>query len=111
MTKEFIQTLRDPNTRWILIGPPIVQMLIFGYAATLEVNHVAVAVLDRDNTLESRELAADFTGSRYFDVKKYASSRDELREGIDRGDFSIAVEIESGFSQQMRKGRAPRCRC
>jgi ABC-2 type transport system permease protein len=105
LTKEFIQTLRDPHTRWILIGPPIVQMLIFGYAATLEVKHVGMAVLDRDNTQESRELVASFTGSRYFSIQKYASDRDELRDGIDRGDFLVAVEINAGFAQRMRKGQ------
>lgn len=105
LTKEFIQTLRDPHTRWILIGPPIIQMLVFGYAATLEVKHVAMAVLDHDNTPESRQLVADFRGSRYFDVKKYAARRDELRDGIDRGDFLVAIEIDSGFAQRMDKGQ------
>src|SRR5579871_297861 len=105
LAKEFIQTLRDPHTRWILIGPPIIQMLVFGYAATLEVKHVAIAVLDRDNTQESRQLVADFYASRYFDIKKYAAGRDELRNGIDRGDFLLAMEIDSGFAQRMRKGQ------
>jgi len=45
LRKEFIQTLRDPHTRFVLIGPPIIQMLVFGYAATMEVKHVALAVL------------------------------------------------------------------
>jgi ABC-2 type transport system permease protein len=105
LTKEFIQTLRDSHTRWILIGPPIIQMLIFGYAATLEVKHVAMAVLDRDNTQESRALVAGFSGSRSFSIKRYAASRDELRDGIDRGDFVIAVEINAGFAQRMRNGQ------
>jgi ABC-2 type transport system permease protein len=103
--KEFIQTLRDPHTRFLLIGPPVVQMFVFGYAATLEVKHVGLAVLDLDNTQESRELVAHFSASRYFDIKKYAVRSDELREGIDRGDFLMALEIDSGFAQRLRNGQ------
>jgi ABC-2 type transport system permease protein len=103
--KEFIQTLRDPHTRFLLIGPPVVQMFVFGYAATLEVKHVGLAVLDLDDTQESRELVAHFSASRYFDLKKYALRRDELREGIDRGDFLVALEIDSGFAQRLRNGQ------
>ena len=104
LTKEFIQTLRDPHTRFLLFGPPIIQMFIFGYAATLEVKHVALAVLDQDNTQESRELVSHFSASRYFALKKYAARRDELREGIDRGDFLLAIEIDSGFAERLRNG-------
>ncbi len=95
LRKEFIQTLRDPHTRFLLIGPPIIQMLVFGYAATMEVKHVGLAVLDLDNTQESRELVSHFSASRYFDLEKYARQRDELREGIDRGDFLVALEMSA----------------
>ncbi len=105
LRKEFIQTLRDPHTRFLLIGPPIIQMLVFGYAATMEVKHVGLAVLDLDNTQESRELVSHFSASRYFDLEKYARQRDELREGIDRGDFLVALEIHSGFAQRLRNGQ------
>lgn len=96
LKKEFIQTLRDPHTRWILFGPALIQMFIFGYAATMEIKHVSLAVLDQDNTQESRELISHFSASRYFRITKYVSERDELRKGIDRGDFLLAVEIDSG---------------
>jgi len=105
LRKEFIQTLRDPHTRFLLIGPPIIQMLVFGYAATMEVKHVALAALDLDNTQESRELISRFSGSRYFDLEKFARRRDELREGVDRGDFLLALEIHSGFAQRLRNGQ------
>ena len=105
LKKEFIQTLRDPHTRWILFGPALIQMFIFGYAATMEIKHVSLAVLDQDNTQESRELISHFSASRYFRITKYVSERDELREGIDRGDFLLAVEIDSGFAQRLRNGQ------
>lgn len=103
--KEFIQTLRDPHTRWLLFGPALIQMFIFGYAATMEIKHVSLAVLDQDNTQESRELVSHFAASRYFNVKEYVSQRDELRTGIDRGDFLLGVEIDSGFAQRLRNGQ------
>ncbi len=105
LRKEFIQTLRDPRTRWMLIGPPIIQMLVFGYAATLDVKHVELAVLDLDNTQESRELASHFSASRYFDIKTHATQREELRDGIDRGDVLAALEIDSGFAEHLRNGQ------
>lgn len=105
LRKEFIQTLRDPRTRWLLIGPPIIQMLVFGYAATLEVKHVDFAVLDLDRSQESRELISRFSASRYFDLKKIAVRRDELRYGIDHGDFLLALEIDAGLASRLRNGQ------
>ncbi len=105
LRKEFLQTLRDPHTRALLIVPPLIQMLVFGYAATLDVKHVALGVLDLDNTQESRELISRFSSSRYFDLKKYALRRDDLREGIDRGDFLLTLEINSGFAARLRNGQ------
>jgi len=105
LRKEFIQTLCDPHTRFLLIGPPIIQMFVFGYAATLEVKHVGMAVLDLDNTQESRELLSHFSASRYFDIKEYVVRRGALREGIDRGDFLMGLEIDSGFAQRLRNGQ------
>lgn len=105
LRKEFVQTLRDPHTRWLLFAPPIIQMVVFGYAATMDVKHVALAVLDLDNTQESRELVSRFSSSRYFDLKQYALRRDDLREGIDRGDFLLTLEIDSGFAARLRNGQ------
>jgi len=105
LRKEFIQTLRDPRTRWMLIGPPVIQMLVFGYAATLDVKHVNLAVLDLDNTQESRELISDFSASRYFDIKTYATRREQLRNGLDRGEDLLALEIDAGFARRLRNGQ------
>jgi drug efflux transport system permease protein len=102
LLKEFRQTLRDPRTRFVLFAPPIIQMMVFGYAATLEVKHVQFAVLDRDNTQESREFVSRLTASRYFDLMLRAQRPEELRQGIDRGDFLLAIQIDSGFAQDLR---------
>ena len=103
--KEFIQTLRAPQMRWLLFGPPLLQMLVFGYAATLDVKNVTLSVLDLDNTQESRELVARFSSSHYFHLNQYATRREDLREGLDRGDILAAMEINSGFAQHLRNGQ------
>ena len=54
--------------RMVIIGFPVFQTLIFGYAVSLDVRHVKLAVVDRDNTPASRELVARFTGSDFFDA-------------------------------------------
>ncbi|MGB6431081.1 MAG: ABC transporter permease [Candidatus Acidiferrales bacterium] len=105
VVKEFIQTLRDPRTRFVLFVPPIIQMLVFGYAATLEVKHVSIAVLDRDNTQDSRALIQRFTSSPYFDLRETATKTDQIRDWIDRGDVLLAIEIDRGFSQRLQGGQ------
>ena len=64
--KEFIQALRDPRMRSILFLPPLIQLLIFGYAASLDVDNAKIAWMDQDHTPESRELLSEFEGSGRF---------------------------------------------
>ena len=108
LVKEFIQVFRDTRTRTLLFVPPIVQMLIFGYAATLEVRHIPIAVLDYDNSQVSRELLSRFTASPYFDVRTYLSDRREIGNLIDRGGVTVALQINGGFAQDLGKGQTAR---
>ena len=105
LIKEFIQTLRDKRTRFILIGPPIIQMMIFGYAANYEIRHVPTVVLDLDHSQESRELISRFTSSPYFDVQRQLTDSRQLGDLIERGDATAGLEIDAGFAQQLRKGQ------
>jgi ABC-2 type transport system permease protein len=104
IVKELIQVLRDKRTRFILIIPPIVQMLVFGYAATYEVRHVATAVVDLDHSQESRDLVSRFTSSPYFDVQWQLWDSRQLGDLIDQGKATVGLEIHAGFAQQLRKG-------
>src|SRR5579862_5049386 len=70
LVKEFIQLWRDKWGRFRLIVPPVLQLLLFGYAATFEVYHVSTVVLDLDRTQESRELVARFTSSDRLNIVK-----------------------------------------
>jgi len=105
LIKEFIQVFRDKRTRILLFAPPIVQMLIFGYAATYEIHHVATVVLDLDHSQESRELVSRFTSSPYFDVQHQLTDSRQVGDLIDRGQATIALQINPGFAEDLRKGQ------
>jgi ABC-2 type transport system permease protein len=104
LIKEFIQVFRDKRTRVILIGPPILQMLIFGYAATFEIRHVPTAVLDLDHSQESRDLVSRFTSSPYFNVERQLVRPRQIRDLIDSGYATVGLEIDAGFAQKLRQG-------
>jgi len=105
LIKEFIQVFRDKRTRFLLFGPPIIQMVIFGYAATFEIHHVPTVVLDLDHSQESRELLSRFSSSPYFDVQRRLTDSRQIGELIDQGKATVGLEIHAGFAQNLRKGR------
>jgi ABC-2 type transport system permease protein len=105
LIKEFIQVFRDKRTRFVLFAPPIIQMLIFGYAATFEIHHVPTVVLDLDHSQESRELLSRFSSSPYFDVQRQLTDYRQLGDLIDRGEATVGLEINAGFAQNLRKGQ------
>ena len=106
IVKEFIQVFRDRRTRFILIIPPIIQMLVFGYAANYEVHHIPTVVLDYDHSQESRELISRFQSSSYFDVEPQANDSRQIASLIEEGKATVGIEIHAGFAQNLRKGQA-----
>ena len=105
LIKEFIQVFRDKRTRFVLFGPPIIQMLVFGYAATFEIHHVPTVVLDLDHSQESRELISRFSSSPYFDVQRQLTDYRQIGDLIDQGKATVGLEINAGFAQNLRNGR------
>jgi ABC-2 type transport system permease protein len=105
LIKEFIQVFRDKRTRFILIGPPIIQMLVFGYAANYEIRHVPTVVLDLDHSQESRELISRFTSSPYFDVQRELTNSRQLSDEIEQGKAMTGLEIDAGFAAKLRSGQ------
>jgi ABC-2 type transport system permease protein len=104
--KEFQQLRRDKWARFRLTVPVLLQMILFGYAATFEVFHVSTAVLDLDHTQESRELISRFLFSGRFDVVKIARTPNDIQAAINRSEASIAIVIQAGFSENLRKGQS-----
>ncbi len=103
--KEFLQLRRDKYARFRLLAPPIIQLLVYGYAATFEVHRVATAVLDLDHSQESRELLSRFTSSGRFVVSATLQDRTQVIETIDRGEASLVLHIHPGFAALLRKGQ------
>lgn len=105
LIKEFIHVFRDKRARFLLFGPPVVQMLVFGYAATYEIRHISLAVLDLDHTQESRELVSRFAATEYFDLQRELTAPSQIPDLIDRGEVTLALQIHPGFSEDLRKGQ------
>jgi ABC-2 type transport system permease protein len=105
LRKEFRSVLRDPRMRMVIFGLPVVQTLIFGYAVSLDVRHVRLGVLDRDQTPASRALVARFTGSSYFDAVAYTQDEAVARRLIDASDAAAILQINSGYEACLRGGR------
>jgi ABC-2 type transport system permease protein len=105
IVKEFLQLRRDKYARFRLIVPPLIQMLIYGYAATFEVNRVEVAIIDFDHSQESRDLISRFTYTGRFEVAKVLANEQELKSLIGNSDIPMALKIEPGFAELLRKGQ------
>ncbi len=102
--KELIQVLRDKRLRMTLIFPPLFQLFIFGYAANMDVKNIRTAVRDLDQSVESRDLIARFSSSKYFDIVSFPQSPKEIESLIKKGDIALSIEIPSDFSRKLKKG-------
>jgi ABC-2 type transport system permease protein len=106
LVKEFIQIRRDASARFRLIVPPLIQVIVFGYAATFEVFSVSMATLDLDRSQESRELISRFTYTGRFHVVDVAQTQGEVDAAIERSDAAVAIVIHAGFAQSLRNGQS-----
>ena len=102
--KEFHQLRRDPKMLGINFFAPMFQLIILGYAATLDVRDIPIIVYDMDNSRTSREFAAKFTESGYFSFTRFAGSYDDIDQAIDSRSASIAVVIPVDFSNNLLSG-------
>jgi ABC-2 type transport system permease protein len=106
--KEFRQTLRDPRARALLIGPPVVQLIIFGFAVNLDVENVRTAWIDFDRTAASRELRAGFEGSPNFTITHEPETTAEVTGLIEHGEVDLVLTVEHGFSADLNRGEQGR---
>jgi ABC-2 type transport system permease protein len=102
--KELIQVLRDKRLRMTLIVPPLFQLIVFGYAANLDVKHIRMAVRDLDQSVDSRELIARFSSSKYFDAVSLPETPGEIEHLIKKGEIILSIEIPSDYSRKLKKG-------
>jgi ABC-2 type transport system permease protein len=100
--KEFIQVWRDRRLRIFLFLPPIVQLIIYGYAINFDIKQVPFAVFDEDRTQASEQLISRFTSSEYFRLTHFIDSETQLRDLIDRSQITLAVRIPQGFADTLK---------
>ena len=106
LIKEFLELRRDTWARFRLIVPPIIQVIVFGYAATFEVYAVSTATLDLDHSQESRELISRFAYSGRFHIVDVAQSQAEIDAAIERSQATVAIVVHPGFAELLRKGQS-----
>jgi ABC-2 type transport system permease protein len=105
IVKELLVVLRDPRSRVVLVGPPIVQLVVFAFAATLEVKNVDIVVLDRDEGSAGAELVRRIQGSPTFRTVTPVHDRSEVRSAVDRQRAIAAVAIGPSFSRDLAAGQ------
>src|SRR5215471_12955833 len=97
--KEFYHIWRDKRTMFILLGMPIVQIIIFGFALTNEVKNADIAVLDNSKDATTASLITQIDASRYFALKKNLTSYDQVEEEFKKGNIKVAIVFPQHFQE------------
>src|SRR5688572_11954182 len=102
--KEFLHILRDPRSLGLALALPLLMILLFGYALSLDVDRIATVIHDNDRTPESREIIEQFRGSRYFDIQDSPADQAGIEESLDRNVVLLAVVIPRGYARDLLSG-------
>ena len=105
MLKEFLALLKDKQSRLVLIAPPIIQLMVFGYAATYDLNHVAYAVYNEDTGAGSRQMLARFEGSRTFQLVGYLNNEGQIAPLINKKQALMVLHIGPHFTRDLLLNR------
>jgi ABC-2 type transport system permease protein len=106
--KEFLALLKDPRSRMVLIVPPMIQLLVFGYAATFDLKHIPYALYNEDRGAASRDLVAAFDGAPAFQRVATLHAEGEIAPLVDRRDVLVVVHLGPRFSADLAsRGSAP----
>jgi drug efflux transport system permease protein len=99
--KELLAVLRDAKSRMVLVGPPLIQLMVFGYAATFDLNHVPVAIYDKDPSQASRDLIARFLGAPTFRLVAMLKSDRRIDGLIDSRQAQLVLVIDRRFTRDL----------
>ncbi len=99
--KEFLHVLRDWRSLYLSLCIPIILIMLFGYALTLDLRKVPTVVLDQSRSSQSRELIKLFAGSPYFSIIGYPDAYPDLQLALDRGTAMIAIVVPSDFAEKI----------
>lgn len=105
--RESKELLRDPVRLLFALFGALFMMVIFGYGISLDVEHIAFAALDQDQSPHSRAYLEAFRSSRYFDERAPIANADELHRRLQRSELKLALEIPPGFGRDLLAGRQP----
>jgi len=105
--KEFIQMRRDRLTFGMMVGIPLLQLVLFGYAINSDPKHLPTAVQDNDRGVFARDLTWGMKNSGYFDFRDRADDQRQVRQLLDRGDASFVLTIPPGFTRGLLRGERP----
>jgi ABC-2 type transport system permease protein len=103
--KEFLHIRRDPRSLALSLAVPLLMLLMFGWALTLDVDRIPTYVYDWDATPESRALIDQFRGSRYFDVQRYVHDYAPIDKEIDRSRILMAIVVPRNYARDIQEGR------
>jgi ABC-2 type transport system permease protein len=103
--KELLAVLKDRKSRMVLIGPPLIQLVVFGYAATFDLNRVPIAVYDEDRSAASRDLIAHFVGSPVFQQVASLESARDVAPLIDSRKAALVLSIDRRFTRDLLRHR------
>jgi ABC-2 type transport system permease protein len=99
--KEFYHILRDRRTMFILLGMPIVQIIIFGFALTNEVKNARIAIFDQSKDISTNALISQISSSRYFDVEDNLHSYKEIEKTFRKGSIKLAIVFPENFHNDL----------
>jgi ribosome-dependent ATPase len=105
MRREALELRRDPIRATLATLGSVILMLVIGYGINMDVQNLAFAVLDRDDTAISRDYVLQIAGSRYFTEKPPITDYEDLDRRMRSGEISLAIEIPPGFGRDVARGR------
>jgi len=105
--KEFIQMMRDRATLAMMVGIPLLQLVIFGFAINSDPKHLPTAIISEDNSIFSRRIIAAAKNSAYFDIIFEPRSEKEASELLDTGRAQFVIQIPRDFSRKLVRGQRP----
>jgi ABC-2 type transport system permease protein len=103
--KEARQIIRDTRALYLALGIPVMLMILFGYALSLDVDDIPLGVWDQDGSPQSRDLIDRMTSSGYFRLEFKTNSYEKIREAVDNNYVTIGLIIPHDFSRKLKKGR------
>jgi len=104
-TKELRHIVRDSRSLVMALGVPVLLLVLFGFALSLDVDRIPTFIYDQDRSAQSHELIQKFAGSRFFQIRAYVDNYEVIQRAIDRNQILMAVVIPTSYGERVTAGR------